>query len=86
MQDEIAKYIDELEGNNALTRFRKAALKARHKSHLEQKRQQIEKEIEQSMNELKLQLELNRLKAVEKQVSSLIIQIYGPRYPSSPYI
>ena len=51
-------------------RFRKAALKGRHKAHLEQERQQIEKEIEQSVNELKLQLELNRLKAVEKQVGS----------------
>lgn len=49
-------------------RFRKGALKARHKAQLDQERQQIEKEIEQSMNELKMQLELNRLKAVEKQV------------------
>jgi carbonic anhydrase len=49
-------------------KFRKTALKARHKAQLDQEKQQIEKEIEQSVNELKLQLELNRLKAVEKQV------------------
>lgn len=67
-QDEITKYIDSHEGNNALLKFRKTALKARHKAHLEHERQQIEKEIEQSVNEMKLQLEVNRLKAVEKQV------------------
>lgn len=67
-QDEITKYIDNMQDNNALMKFRKAALKARHKAHLDQEKQQIEKEIEQSVNEMKLQLELNRLKAVEKQV------------------
>lgn len=67
-QDEITKYIDNMQDNNALMKFRKAALKVRHKAHLDQEKQQIEKEIEQSVNEMKLQLELNRLKAVEKQV------------------
>jgi hypothetical protein len=57
-----------MQDNNALMKFRKAALKVRHKAHLDQEKQQIEKEIEQSVNEMKLQLELNRLKAVEKQV------------------
>ncbi|XP_028390926.1 uncharacterized protein LOC114515809 [Dendronephthya gigantea] len=66
-KDEIGKYIESHESSNAVMRFRKAALKARHKAQLDQERQQIEKEIEQSMNELKMQLELNRLKAVEKQ-------------------
>jgi hypothetical protein len=68
-QDEIAKYIDNLGDDNALMKFRKTALKARHKVQLDQEKQHIEKEIEQSVNELKLQLELNRLKAVEKQVA-----------------
>ncbi len=53
-------------------KFRKTALKARHKAQLDQEKQQIEKEIEQSVNELKLQLELNRLKAVEKQVGFVL--------------
>ena len=59
-------------------KFRKAALKARHKAHLEQERQQIEKEIEQSVNELKLQLEVNRLKAVEKQVNLYFFRVGTP--------
>ena len=77
-QDEISKYIDSHEGSNALMKFRKAALKARHKAHLEQERQQIEKEIEQSVNELKLQLEVNRLKAVEKQVNLYFFRVGTP--------
>ena len=53
-------------------KFRKTALKARHKAQLDQEKQHIQKEIEESVNELKLQLELNRLKAVEKQVAIII--------------
>ena len=71
-QDEIAKYIDNLGNNNALMKFRKTALKASHKAQLDEEKQHIQKEIEQSVNEMKLQLELNRLKAVEKQVAILI--------------
>ena len=57
-----------MEASSAITRFRKTALKARHKSQLDHAKLQIEKEVEQSINEMKLQLEVNRLKAVEKQV------------------
>lgn len=66
-KDEIGKYLDGMEANSGITRFRKAALKVRHKSQLDHARLQIEKEIEQSINEMKLQLEINRLKAIEKQ-------------------
>ena len=57
-----------MEKNSGLTRFRKAALKARHKWQLDTARQEIEREIEQSLNEMKLHQELERLKAIERQV------------------
>ena len=55
--------------NNVATKFRKAAMKARHQKELNDLRTRMQKEIDQSINELKMTSDIKRMQAVEEQVT-----------------
>ena len=50
-------------------KLRKAALKARHQKELNDLRTRMQKEIDQSINELKMTSDIKRMQAVEEQVT-----------------
>ena len=50
-------------------KLRKAALKARHQKELNDLRNRMQKEIDQSINELKMTSDIRRMQAVEAQVN-----------------
>lgn len=50
-------------------KLRKAALKARHQTELNDLRTRMQKEIDQSLNELKMASDIKRMQAVEEQVT-----------------
>ena len=50
-------------------KLRKAALKARHQKELNDLRTRMQKEIDQSLNELKMASDIKRMQAVEEQVT-----------------
>ena len=55
--------------NNVATKFRKAAMKARHQKELNDLRTRMQKEIDQSINELKMTSDIKRMRAIEEQVT-----------------
>ena len=50
-------------------KLRKAALKARHQKELNDLRTRMQKEIDQSINELKMTSDIKRMQAIEEQVT-----------------
>lgn len=52
-------------------KFRKAAMKARHEKELNDLRTRMQKEIDQSLNELKVTSDIRRMQAIETQVIGL---------------
>lgn len=68
-KDELSRYISSLNVNNTAMKLRKAALKARHQTELNDLRTRMQKEIDQSLNELKMASDIKRMQAVEEQVT-----------------
>jgi hypothetical protein len=58
--------------NKTALRFRKAAMKAKQEEEVENMRRMMEKQIEQSLNELKLNQELQRMKTTEEKVTFML--------------
>lgn len=50
-------------------KLRKAAMKARHEKELNDLRNRMQKEIDQSINELKMSSDIRRMEAIEAQVN-----------------
>ena len=50
-------------------KLRKAALKARHQKELNDLRNRMQKEIDQSISELKMTSDIRRMQAIEAQVN-----------------
>jgi len=71
-KDELSRYISSLNVNNTAMKLRKAALKARHQKELNDLRTRMQKEIDQSLNELKMASDIKRMEAVEEQNIKLI--------------
>ena len=71
-KDELSHYVANLDVNNTAMKLRKAAVKARHQKELAHLRNRMQKEIDQSVNELKMTSDIKRLQAVEEQVSELL--------------
>jgi len=69
-KDELSQYISNLNVGNVAMKFRKAAVKARHQKELNDLRNRMEKEIGQSINELKMASDIRRMQAIEAQVHS----------------
>ena len=68
-KDELSQYISSLNVNSTAMKLRKAALKARHEKELNDLRTRMQKEIDQSINELKMASDIKRMEAVEEQVT-----------------
>ena len=68
-KDELSQYMSNLNVNNMAMKLRKAALKARHQKELNDLRTRMQKEIDQSINELKMASDIKRMQAVEEQVT-----------------
>ena len=68
-KDELSQYMSNLDVNNTAMKFRKAAMKARHQKELNDLRTRMQKEIDQSINELKMASDIKRMQAVEEQVT-----------------
>lgn len=68
-KDELSRHISSLNVNNTAMKLRKAALKARHQKELNDLRTRMQKEIDQSLNELKMASDIKRMQAVEEQVT-----------------
>ena len=49
-------------------KLRKAALKARHEKERNEMKNRLQKEIDQSINELKMTFDIKRMQAIEQQV------------------
>ena len=64
-------------------KLRKAALKARHQKELNDLRNRMQKEIDQSINELKMTSDIRRMQAVEAQVN-VWFDDTGDTQPSLP--
>ncbi|KAL9982886.1 hypothetical protein ACROYT_G004996 [Oculina patagonica] len=71
-KDELSQYMNSLNVNNMAMKLRKAALKARHQKDLNDLRTRMQKEIDQSINELKMASDIKRMQAVEEQNIKLI--------------
>ena len=69
-KDELSQYISNLNVGNVAMKFRKAAVKARHQKELNDLRNRMQKEIDQSINELKMASDIRRMQAIEAQVHS----------------
>ena len=69
-KDELTQYLNGLNVNNMAMKLRKAALKARHEKELNELRNRMQKEIDQSINELKMRSDIKRMQAIEEQVAS----------------
>ncbi|XP_048585392.1 uncharacterized protein LOC116615488 [Nematostella vectensis] len=63
-KDVVSQYTD---NNKTATRFRRAAAKARQQKEMQELRERMEREIEQSLNELRMANEFERMKALENQ-------------------
>ena len=70
-KDELSQYMSNLNVNNTAMKLRKAALKARHQKELNDLRTRMQKEIDQSINELKMASDIKRMQAVEEQVNRI---------------
>ena len=68
-KDELSQYMRNLNLNNMAMKFRRAALKARHQKELNDLRTRMQKEIDQSINELKMTSDIKRMQAIEEQVT-----------------
>lgn len=64
--------------NKTALRFRKAAMKAKQKKEMENLRMMMEKQIEQSLNELKLNQELQMMKKTEEKVWATCVVNWDP--------
>lgn len=67
LQSKYPSYVED-GANKTAVRFRRAAMKAKQKEELENLRKMMEKQIEQSLNELKLNQELELMKKTEEKV------------------
>lgn len=68
-KDELSNYVSNLNVSNMAMKLRKAALKARHQKELNDLRNRMQKEIDQSIKELKMTSDIRRMQAVEAQVN-----------------
>ena len=68
-KDELSQYMNSLNVNNMAMKLRKAALKARQQKELADLRTRMQKEIDQSINELKMSSDIRRMQAIEEQVA-----------------
>ena len=75
-QDEISRYLSSMETSNTAMKLRKAAVKARHQNELNDLRNRMQKEIDQSINDLKMASDVRRMQAIESQV-----QLYRFNWP-----
>lgn len=67
-KDELTQYLNGLNVNNMAMKLRKAALKARHEKERNEMKNRLQKEIDQSINELKMTFDIKRMQAIEEQV------------------
>lgn len=67
----MSKYISNESVNNMAMKLRKAAMKARHEKELNDLRTRMQKEIDQTVNELKMSSDIRRMQAIETQVIGL---------------
>lgn len=67
----MSKYISNESVNNTAMKLRKAAMKARHEKELNDLRTRMQKEIDQTINELKMSSDIRRMQAIETQVIGL---------------
>ena len=65
-----------MEPSNTAMKLRKAAVKARHQNELNDLRNRMQKEIDQSINDLKMASDVRRMQAIESQV-----QLYRFNWP-----
>lgn len=71
-KSELSKYISNESVNNLTMKLRKAAMKARHEKELNDLRTRMQKEIDQTINELKMSSDIRRMQAIETQNMKLI--------------
>ncbi|KAK2558548.1 hypothetical protein P5673_019268 [Acropora cervicornis] len=71
-KSEMSKYISNESVNNMAMKLRKAAMKARHEKELNDLRTRMQKEIDQTINELKMSSDIRRMQAIETQNMKLI--------------
>lgn len=71
-KDELTQYLNNLNVNNMAMKLRKAALKARHEKERNEMRNRLQKEIDQSINELKMTFDIKRMQAIEEQNIKMI--------------
>lgn len=71
----MSKYISNESVNNMAMKLRKAAMKARHEKELNDLRTRMQKEIDQTINELKMSSDIRRMQAIETQVIGLFFLI-----------
>ena len=64
----MSRYLSSMETSNTAMKLRKAAVKARHQNELNDLRNRMQKEIDQSINELKMASDVRRMQAIESQV------------------
>lgn len=67
-KSELSKYISNESVNNITMKLRKAAMKAKHEKELNDLRTRMQKEIDQTINELKMSSDIRRMQAIETQV------------------
>ena len=61
--------------SNMAMKLRKAAVKARQQNQLNELRNRMQKEIDQSINELKMASDIRRMQAIEAQVRVLMCSV-----------
>lgn len=71
-KDELSHYINSQNMNNMAIKLRKTAMKARHEKELNDLRTRMQREIDQSINELKMTSDIRRMEAIEAQNVKLI--------------
>ena len=76
-KSEMSKYISNESVNNMAMKLRKAAMKARHEKELNDLRTRMQKEIDQTINELKMSSDIRRMQAIETQVIGLFITTWS---------
>ena len=64
----MSRYLSSMETSNTAMKLRKAAVKARHQNELNDLRNRMQKEIDQSINDLKMASDVRRMQAIESQV------------------
>ena len=72
-QDELARFMEGRGTSTTAMRFRKAAVKARHQKELNDMRNKIEKQIDQSLRDLRAASDFKRMQTLEAQVNLLFL-------------